>query len=217
MEKTQKPPQLHLVANDNQSVVSADSFAGSVSALNQTLSDLERFHGVIHVPSYYEIRYAFEHLARAFELADSAATDAAASQMNSARRSLELARINAIRATVEFSHYRLLLVRQRYASELIFRHCPEYFELEDDLKRANDLAGLDAPTLLERRSDLLWLEREYVPQLLIVYRKVSSAEEVAFVPEQASLDKESGYRRIAAVSLCIGVLGLLVGLAGFLL
>lgn len=215
--KSDQDSTLQVFGDADELVEPTSSFVVSVQKLNRTLTMLETLHGVIHVPSYHNIRHAFEHMAEAISLAETKDSESASQRISLVEQSLGHARANAVRATVEYCHYRLLLVEQRFSSEVIYRHCPEYYDLVADLEKANELAGREAESLLESQEDYEWLESVYTPKLVKVYERISRAEEVALVPEQAQLKTEKFYRRLAICGFIVGVLGLVAALTAFLI
>ena len=207
----------HLVSSNSNNLVisSADELVLSIAQLNERLSLLEKYHGMLHLPSYVGLRKAFSHLAAAVSYAQANDGSAASKEAEKLNRELSVARINAVRATVDYCHYRLLIVERRYPSEMLYKFCADYFNIRDDMDRASELVSKEPMALIALEDDLHWLEQSYLPSLIDVYDQISKAEQAALIPEQANNDREEHFKRIAIAGLIVGVFGLGAAVVSF--
>ncbi len=205
--------QVILFDSTEVSTATSGDFFGEFEKLDDTLTLIEKYNGIIFMPSYLGIRQSYRLLASAIQLAASGSKCDASNDIVKATQELFRARQDATGAIINYCHYKLLMIDDTYSSEEIFKLCPEYFDVKDEMNEVNVLINSQFENLDVAKTTYNDLSRDYLPKMLNVYSKMVRAENVALSDIKEKSEREEKYKKMAIVGTVVGIAGFLLGIA----
>jgi len=193
-----------------------DEFVREWIQTEETFKSLEKFQGVLLVPAYMGLRNSGRYFVQALSELKNGEKELALVALNSSVEELRRSRHDALRAQIDFCHFKLLLIEESYPSERIFQVCPEYFDLNDEMEEVNVKLNSDFGDLREADEYFKKLEKEYLPKLLTVFSKLTTAREVALEDIKRNDMREERYKKLAVAGFAVGVVGLILAVVAFL-
>ena len=212
---TEESTEIAPPPKSNVAVSSQDEFIGEWARTEETLKSLERSQGIVLVPAYIGLRNANRHFVEALNHLQDGSGELAERALGSSVKELRRSRHDALRAQIEFCHYRLLVIEESYPSERIHQVCPEYFDIQDRIEEVTIKLNSDFRDLSETEEYYVELETSYLPKLMNVFDKLTVARTAVLEEIKQTDVREERYKKLAVGGVGVGLAGLAVALVSF--
>lgn len=187
-------------------------FFEQFSSLDQTLNILESHHGVLLVPSYVGLRKALGCLAQIMQREVSSDKIKNIDLVEAATSELLRAKHDALRVVINYSHYKLLLIENRYGSESILQVCPEFYDIREEMDEINEKLSSDFENIAVADDYFKFLESDYIIRLLRVHDRMTKAGAIALNDIKQKNKREENYKLLAIAGFAVGICGLLLAI-----
>lgn len=192
-----------------------NEFVSEWQKVEGTLVKVEKYQGVLMVPSYMGLRNAGRHFIEAVSQMQQDQSDGITIALRSAVDELRRARHDAIRSLVNYCHYKLLLIEEEHSSDQIFSVCPEYFEIRDRMEDVNTRLTEDFQDIHIADKYFQELEDNYLVVLLPIFEKMSHAKNAALDGLKSKELRENRYKKLAIAGFSVGVIGVALAVLAF--
>jgi hypothetical protein len=206
---------LSLFSKDELPVSAQRQFVDEWHRVEKTLKALEHYEGVLFVPSYIGLRNSGRHFVDALSKMQSSDRVGAEASLGRAVEELRRSRHDALRALINYCHFKLLLIEENFGTERVFQVCPEYFDIRDRIEDVNTRLNEDFPDFTSADAYFNDLEESYLPRLLLVFERTVRAKTAALDAIKEKDQRENRYKTLALVGFGVGVVGLVLAVAAF--
>ena len=208
---------ISLFSRESLPISIQSQFVDEWQRVEATLQTLESYQGVLLVPAYMGLRNSGRHFVDALSRLKDGDRSGTETALGRAVDELRRARHDALRSLVNYCHYKLLLIEERFGTERIFQVCPEYFEIREKIEEVNTRLNEDFIDSEEADKYFLDLEDKYIIKLLEVFERLARAKSAALDGIKEKDEREDWYKKLALAGFGVGLLGVILAVASLFL